>query len=271
EFLYLDRATAPTEDEQAAIYVSISEALDGRPLVIRTLDVGGDKPLSYLPMPREENPFLGVRGIRVGLDKPELLRTQLRAILRASEKHDIRVMFPMVTKLDEIRSVKAMLAEERARLGTDSALQVGIMVEVPATALMASQFAREVDFFSIGSNDLTQYTLAMDRGHSRLAPFADAMNPAVLRLISETVKGAHLHDKWVGVCGGIASDPQAVAILVGIGVDELSVAVPSIPAVKAEIRVRSLAECQDLATQALQQDDASAVRALVPLEILSGE
>ncbi len=271
EFLYLDRATAPTEDEQTAIYVSISEALDGRPLVIRTLDVGGDKPLSYLPMPREENPFLGVRGIRVGLDKPELLRTQLRAILRASEKHDIRVMFPMVTKLDEIRSVKAMLAEERARLGTDSALQVGIMVEVPATALMASQFAREVDFFSIGSNDLTQYTLAMDRGHPRLAPFADAMNPAVLRLISETVKGAHLHDKWVGVCGGIASDPQAVAILVGIGVDELSVAVPSIPAVKAEIRVRSLAECQDLATQALQQDDASAVRALVPLEILSGE
>ena len=271
EFLYLDRATAPTEDEQAAIYVSISEALDGRPLVIRTLDVGGDKPLSYLPMPREENPFLGVRGIRVGLDKPELLRTQLRAILRASEKHDIRVMFPMVTTLVEIRSVKAMLAEERARLGTDSALQVGIMVEVPATALMASQFAREVDFFSIGSNDLTQYTLAMDRGHPRLASFADAMNPAVLRLISETVKGAHLHDKWVGVCGGIASDPQAVAILVGIGVDELSVTVPSIPAVKAEIRVRSLAECQDLATQALQQDDASAVRALVPLEILSGE
>lgn len=271
EFLYLDRATAPTEDEQAAIYVSISEALDGRPLVIRTLDVGGDKPLSYLPMPREENPFLGVRGIRVGLDKPELLRTQLRAILRASEKHDIRVMFPMVTTLDEIRSVKAMLAEERARLGTDSALQVGIMVEVPATALMASQFAREVDFFSIGSNDLTQYTLAMDRGHPRLASFADAMNPAVLRLISETVKGAHLHDKWVGVCGGIASDPQAVAILVGIGVDELSVTVPSIPAVKAEIRVRSLAECQDLATQALQQGDACAVRALVPLEILSGE
>ena len=271
EFLYLDRATAPTEDEQTAIYVSISEALDGRPLVIRTLDVGGDKPLSYLPMPREENPFLGVRGIRVGLDKPELLRTQLRAILRASEKHDIRVMFPMVTTLDEIRSVKAMLAEERARLGTDSALQVGIMVEVPATALMASQFAREVDFFSIGSNDLTQYTLAMDRGHPRLASFADAMNPAVLRLISETVKGAHLHDKWVGVCGGIASDPQAVAILVGIGVDELSVTVPSIPAVKAEIRVRSLAECQDLAKQALQQDDACAVRALVPLEILSGE
>jgi phosphocarrier protein FPr len=136
---------------------------------------------------------------------------------------------------------------------------------------MASQFAREVDFFSIGSNDLTQYTLAMDRGHPRLASFADAMNPAVLRLISETVKGAHLHDKWVGVCGGIASDPQAVAILVGIGVDELSVTVPSIPAVKAEIRVRSLAECQDLAKQALQQDDACAVRALVPLEILSGE
>lgn len=271
EFLYLDRATAPTEEEQTAIYISVCEALGDRPLVIRTLDVGGDKPLSYLPMPREENPFLGVRGIRVGLDKPELLRTQLRAILRASEKCNIRVMFPMVTTLDEIRSVKVMLAEERAGLGIDGALEVGIMVEVPATALMASQFAKEVDFFSIGSNDLTQYTLAMDRGHSRLAPFADAMNPAVLRLIAETVKGAHLHGKWVGVCGGIASDLQAVAILVGIGVDELSVSVPSIPAVKAEIRTRSLAECQDLAKRAMDQDNAASVRDLVSLEILEGE
>jgi len=271
EFLYLDRVTAPTEDEQTAIYISISEALGDRPLVIRTLDVGGDKPLSYLPMPREENPFLGVRGIRVGLDKPELLRTQLRAILRASEKCSIRVMFPMVTTLDEIRSVKAMLAEERVRIGISGALEVGIMVEVPATALMASQFAKEVDFFSIGSNDLTQYTLAMDRGHPRLAPYADAMNPAVLKLIADTVKGAHQHGKWVGVCGGIASDPQAVAILVGIGVDELSVSVPSIPAVKAEIRARSLAECQDLAKQAMEQDNAAAVRALVPIKILEGE
>jgi phosphocarrier protein FPr len=177
----------------------------------------------------------------------------------------------MVTTLDEIRSVKAMLAEERTRLGNGGALEVGIMVEVPATALMASQFAKEVDFFSIGSNDLTQYTLAMDRGHPRLAPFADAMSPAVLRLIDDTVKGAHLHGKWVGVCGGIASDLQAIAILIGLGVDELSVSVPSIPAVKAEIRARSLAECQELAKRAMQQDNAAAVRALAPFQILDGE
>lgn len=271
EFLYLDRTTAPTEDEQAAIYTSIAEALDERPLIIRTLDVGGDKPLPYLPMPREENPFLGVRGIRVGLEKPELLRTQLRAILRAASEHKIRIMFPMVSTIDEIRSARTMLAEEQARIGGSGVFEVGIMVEVPSTAVMASQFAREVDFFSIGSNDLTQYTLAMDRDHPRLASSADAMNPAVLSLIAETVKGAHMHGKWVGVCGGIASDLQAVAILVGIGVDELSASVPSIPAVKAEIRARSLTECKALAKQALEQDDAAAVRALVPLEIGNGE
>lgn len=271
EFLYLERATAPSEEEQTAIYRDIASTLDGRPMIIRTLDVGGDKPLPYLPMPREENPFLGVRGVRVGLDKPELLRTQLRAILRASIGNRLRVMFPMIATLDEIRSVKGMLAEERARVVDSGELEVGIMVEVPSTAVMASQFAKEVDFFSIGTNDLTQYTLAMDRGHPKLASIADAMNPAVLKLIAETVAGAHAHDKWVGVCGGIASDPQAVPILVGIGVDELSVSVPSIPAVKAEIRSRSLVECQTLAQQALQQDNAAAVRDLVPLEILTGE
>lgn len=271
EFLYLERATAPSEEEQTAIYLDIASSLDGRPMIIRTLDVGGDKPLPYLPMPREENPFLGVRGVRVGLDKPELLRTQLRAILRASIGNRLRVMFPMIATLDEIRSVKGMLAEERARVVDSGELEVGIMVEVPSTAVMASQFAKEVDFFSIGTNDLTQYTLAMDRGHPKLASIADAMNPAVLKLIAETVAGAHAHGKWVGVCGGIASDPQAVPILVGIGVDELSVSVPSIPAVKAEIRSRSLVECQTLAQQALQQDNAAAVRDLVPLEILTGE
>jgi phosphocarrier protein FPr len=222
-------------------------------------------------MPREENPFLGMRGIRVGLEKPELLRTQLRAILRAASEHKIRIMFPMVSTIDEIRSARTMLAEEQARIGGSGVFEVGIMVEVPSTAVMASQFAREVDFFSIGSNDLTQYTLAMDRDHPRLASSADAMNPAVLSLIAETVKGAHMHGKWVGVCGGIASDLQAVAILVGIGVDELSASVPSIPAVKAEIRARSLTECKALAKQALEQDDAAAVRALVPLEIGNGE
>ncbi len=267
EFLYLDRGSAPSEDEQYRIYSDIAKALEGRPMIIRTLDVGGDKPLPYLPMPREENPFLGVRGIRIGLDRPEILRTQLRAILRAAQGNRLRVMFPMVAMLEEIRSAKGVLEEERARTGITAPLEVGIMVEVPATAVMAEQFAREVDFFSIGTNDLTQYTLAMDRGHPKLAPMADAMNPAVLRLMAQTVQGAHAQGRWVGVCGGIASDPQAVPILVGIGVDELSVSVPAIPAVKAEVRARSLNECKALAQQALAQDTAAGVRALVPVDL----
>jgi multiphosphoryl transfer protein len=267
EFLYLERASAPSEDEQYRIYADISDALDGRPMIIRTLDVGGDKPLAYLPMPREENPFLGIRGIRIGLDRPEILRTQIRAILRAAQGRKLRVMFPMIATLDEIRSVKGLLAEERAKTGIADPLEVGIMVEIPATAVMAAQFAREVDFFSIGTNDLTQYTLAMDRGHPKLAPMADAMNPAVLRLIAQTVEGAHGEGRWVGVCGGIASDPQAVPILVGIGVDELSVSVPSIPAVKAAIRERSLADCKAIARQALAQDTAAGVRSLVQVEL----
>jgi phosphoenolpyruvate-protein phosphotransferase len=266
EFLYLERQTAPSEDEQAQIYADIAIALDGRPMILRTLDVGGDKPLPYLPMPREENPFLGIRGVRIGLERPELLRTQVRAILRAAKGHKLRMMFPMIATIDEIRSVKGLVEEERAKLSDAGEVELGIMVEVPSAAVMARQFAREVDFFSIGTNDLTQYTLAMDRGHPKLGAKADAMNPAVLRLIAQTVDGAHAEGKWVGVCGGIASDPQAVAILVGIGVDELSVSVPAIPAVKAEVRTRSLADCQALAKQALSCDTAAEVRALVPTE-----
>jgi multiphosphoryl transfer protein len=266
EFLYMDRTAAPTEDEQFAIYSEIARALDGRPMIIRTLDVGGDKPLAYLPLPREENPFLGIRGVRIGLERPEILRTQVRAILRAGQGNKLRMMFPMIATLDEIRSVKGLVEEERARLGTVDPVELGIMVEVPSAAVLARQFAREVDFFSIGTNDLTQYTLAMDRGHPKLAAKADAMNPAVLRLIAQTVEGAKAEGKWVGVCGGLASDPQAVAILVGLGVTELSVSVPSIPAVKAEVRANSLASCQSLAEHALTQDSATAVRALVPLD-----
>jgi phosphocarrier protein FPr len=266
EFLYMERTSAPTEEDQYAIYSAIAKALDGRPLIIRTLDVGGDKPLAYLPMPREENPMLGIRGVRIGLDRPEILRTQVRAILRAGQGNRLRMMFPMIATLDEIRSVKGLVEEERARLGVADAVELGIMVEVPAAAVLARQFAREVDFFSIGTNDLTQYTLAMDRGHPKLAAKADAMNPAVLQLIAQTVEGAAAEGKWVGVCGGLASDPQAVPILVGLGVAELSVSVPSIPAVKAQVRARSLPQCQDLAEQALAQDSAAAVRALVPLD-----
>jgi phosphocarrier protein FPr len=264
EFLFLDRATAPTEDEQAEVYSEIARALGpDRPLIIRTLDVGGDKPLPYVKMPREENPFLGIRGVRLALTKPGLLRTQIRAILKSLAHGRIRVMFPMIATMGEIRQVRAAIEEEREKLGAPP-LEVGIMVEVPAAAVMAEQFAREVDFFSVGTNDLTQYTLAMDRGHPRLAPQADGLNPAVLKLIGQTVEGGRKHDAWVGVCGGIASDPQAVPILIGLGVSELSVSVPSIPAIKAEVRELSLADCQALAEKALAADTAAEVRALVP-------
>ncbi|MEN6484120.1 MAG: phosphoenolpyruvate--protein phosphotransferase, partial [Syntrophobacteraceae bacterium] len=264
EFLFLERATAPTEDEQARVYADIARAMGpGRPLVIRTLDVGGDKPLPYLPIPREENPFLGERGVRVGLNRPEVLRTQLRAILRASEFGRILVMFPMVATLAEWRAAKAMFDEERALLGT-APVPLGIMVEIPAAAVMAEQFAREAAFFSIGTNDLTQYTLAMDRGHPKLAPQVDGLNPAVLHLIARTVEGAEKHGRWTGVCGGLAGDPQAVPILIGLGVNELSVSVPAIPAVKAQIRQLSFSACRDLAARALTLDSAADVRNMVP-------
>jgi phosphocarrier protein FPr len=267
EFVFLERRSAPSEDEQAQIYTDIAAALKpGQPLVIRTLDVGGDKPLPYLPIAQEENPFLGMRGIRVGLDRPEILRTQVRAILRAVDAGaKINVMFPMIATIEDFRLAKAIFEEERDKLGV-APVPVGIMVEVPSVAVMAAQFAAEVDFFSVGTNDLTQYTLAMDRGHPRLAPQVDGLNPAVLGLIGQAVTAAHAAGKWVGVCGGIASDPQAVPLLVGLGVDELSVSVPAIPAVKAQIRSLTLTGCQELAARALVQDSAASVRALVPTD-----
>jgi multiphosphoryl transfer protein len=267
EFVFMGRASAPTEDEQTQIYRDIATSLTpGQPLVIRTLDVGGDKPLSYLPMPREENPFLGERGIRVGLNRPEILRTQVRAILRAADAGArMHVMFPMIATMQDWQLAKAVLEEERERLGV-APIPVGIMVEVPSVALMAAQFAAEVDFFSVGTNDLTQYTLAMDRGHPKLAAQVDGLNPAVLRLIGLSVTAAHAAGRWVGVCGGMASDPQAVPLLVGLGVDELSVSIPAIPSVKAQIRVLSLSTCAELAARALELDSAASVRELVPLD-----
>ena len=263
EFLFLQRATAPTEDEQAAVYTDIARALGPeRRLVIRTLDVGGDKPLPYLPIAREDNPFLGERGIRVLLDHPDLLRAQVRAILRASTSGRVSIMFPMIATLAEWRAARAIVEQERQRLGV-TPIETGIMVEVAAAALMADQFAREADFFSIGTNDLTQYTLAMDRGHPRLAPNVDGLSPAVLRLINQTVEAAHANGRWAAVCGGIASDPQAVPILLGLGVDELSVSVPMIPAIKALVRRCRVADCRTLASTALQAADAADVRALV--------
>lgn len=264
EFVFMDRASAPTEEEQTQIYSEIAQVLGDRPLIIRTLDVGGDKPLPYLPLPHEENPFLGERGIRIGFDRPEILRTQLRAILRASRVGNVRVMFPMIARLEEFRLAKTMLEEERQQLGADP-IPVGIMIEVPSAAVIADQFAQEADFFSVGTNDLTQYTLAMDRGHPKLAPYCDGLDPAVLKLIGMAAKAANQHGKWCGICGGLGSDPQAVPLLIGLGIKELSVSVPTIPSIKAQVRELSLTECQSLAEQAIRLNTAAEVRALCPL------
>ena len=232
-------------------------------MIIRTLDVGGDKPLPYITQPRETNPFLGERGIRIGLNHPALLRTQIRAILRAAQAQQcsVRIMFPMVATLEEFRAAKQLVQQEATKLDHPH-YELGLMVEVPATALMAEAFAEEADFLSIGSNDLTQYTLAMDRSQPSLAARMDGLNPAILRLIQLTITGAHKAGKWVGLCGDMASDPQAVPLLLGLGLDELSVAVPSLPVVKRQIRGLCLAECQALAEQALGCKTANQVRAL---------
>ncbi|MBE9225134.1 phosphoenolpyruvate--protein phosphotransferase [Phormidium sp. LEGE 05292] len=265
EFVFMERDSAPSEDEQTEIYESIARVLGpDRPLIIRTLDVGGDKPLPYLSIPHEENPFLGERGVRIGFDRPEILRTQLRAILRASHAGKVKVMFPMIARLEEWRMAKGMLEEERQKLGI-SPIEAGIMIEIPAAAVMADQFAKEADFFSVGTNDLTQYTLAMDRGHPKLAPYVDALNPGVLTLIGVAATAARHQGKWLGVCGGVASDPQAVPLLVGLGVTELSVSVPTIPSIKAQIRELKLSDCQKLAKFAIAQATAAEVRALSPL------
>ena len=264
EFLFLERSFAPTEEEQFTTYSAVAKAMGkDRPVIIRTLDVGGDKPLPYLPIPLEENPFLGQRGIRVLLNRPEIFRPQIRAVLRASKFGKMHIMFPMITTVSEFRAAKRVVREEEKKLGIDP-VPVGLMIEVPAAAMCAEILAKEADFFSIGTNDLTQYTLAMDRGHPQLASQIDGLSPAVLRLIKRTVDAAHANDCWVGVCGGIAGEPQAVPILVGLGVDELSVGLPLVPAVKARIREYSLEECQKLAAQALDMEDAKDVRALCP-------
>jgi multiphosphoryl transfer protein len=270
EFLFGHREAAPSEDEQAAEYRAVAEALGkDRPFVVRTLDVGGDKPLSYLPLPKEANPFLGLRGIRVSLERPDLFRTQLRAILRAAPFGDVHVMFPMIATLDEVRAAKQILAEEQRAI--PHAVKVGVMIEVPSAAVIAEVLAREVDFFSIGTNDLTQYTMAMDRGHPKLAREADALHPAVLRMIAMTVEGAHEHGKWVGVCGGLASDPLAVPLLTGLGVDELSVSVPAIASVKAALSRWTLRACTTLATDVLRLRTTAEVRAYLSSHVEDSE
>lgn len=270
EVFFMGRDAAPSEDEQAEAYRAVAAALGKeRRLVIRTLDVGGDKPLPYLPVGAEENPFLGERGLRLCLNRPELLRTQLRAILRAADLAAVHVMLPMVTDVDELRRARAIFEEERASLGVPP-VPLGIMIEVPAAALNADALAREADFFSVGTNDLTQYALAVDRGHPRIASMADALHPAVLRLIKMAADAAHRHGRWIGVCGGVAGDPKAVPILIGLGVDELSVAVPSIPAIKDVVRGLALEGCARVAEQALVAESAAAVRALAVDSVATG-
>lgn len=261
ELVFMAHRQVPDIDTQIRDYEKVFDALEGRPLVVRTLDVGGDKPLPYLPMPSEDNPFLGVRGIRLTLKQPELLKNQLIALIRASKGRDLRIMFPMVGQLEEWTQARAILDEVLAEYPHDN-LQVGIMIEVPSAAIIANAFAKEVDFFSIGTNDLTQYTLAIDRGHPILSKDADGLHPSILTLIDHTVKAAHAHGKWVGVCGELAGDEKAVPILMGLGVDELSMSVSSIALVKDQIRGLNLADCQYLAKRALACQTASDVRAL---------
>ena len=237
---------APDEEEQYAAYCAIAGALQGRPLIIRTLDAGGDKPLPYLEQEQEANPFLGWRAIRLCLSRPELFKTQLRAILRAAADYPVKVMFPMVATVSEWQAAVAMLAEARAEVQgagrrVPARMETGIMVEIPSAALCAARFASEVDFFSIGTNDLTQYTLAAERGNPRVAALSDPFHPAVLNLIHQVVVAAHACSKWVGVCGEMAGEPLAAPVLVGLGVDELSMNAPSIPAIKGIIRALNYA------------------------------
>lgn len=261
EFLFLERESPPTEDEQFEAYSTMTKALNGLPLIIRTLDIGGDKVVPYLSLPEEENPFLGVRGIRLCLRKPDLFLPQLRAIYRAAATGPVKIMFPMIATFEDLRAAKEVAETVRKELGA-APVEIGIMVEVPSTVLMAQEFAKEVDFFSIGTNDLTQYALAMDRGHPALAKNVDGLHPAVLRMIDLTVRAAEAAGKWVGVCGGTAGDPRGAIILAGLGVTELSMSLPSIAAVKARLRNISRKQAQAVAKKALACLTADDVREL---------
>ncbi|SDV46748.1 phosphoenolpyruvate--protein phosphotransferase [Chitinasiproducens palmae] len=261
EFLFLGRDRAPSEDEQFDAYRALVEASGGRRLIIRTLDIGGDKQVPYLDLPHETNPFLGVRGLRLCLRRPDLFLPQLRALYRAARHGPLSIMFPMVSDLDEARRAVQLAGIVRSEVDGPQ-VPLGIMIETPSAAVLAEAFAGIVDFFSIGTNDLTQYALAIDREHPTLAAQADSLHPAVLRLISLAVDGAQRGGAWVGVCGGLAGEPLGAAILAGLGVDEISMSVGDIAAVKARIRQASLPALQALAQRALRCGDNAAVRAL---------
>lgn len=268
EFLFLGRDSPPDEETQFLAYRSVLEQFRGAPIIVRTLDVGGDKEIPYLRLPKEANPYLGYRAIRISLNEREAFKTQLRAVLRASWLGKLRVMFPMIATLEEICEAKALLEEARQELRAknqafNAYMPVGMMVEVPAAALMAERFADEVDFFSIGTNDLTQYVFAAERGNPRLAQLNDPCHPAVLRLIEQVVDAARLRGIWVGVCGEMAGDSEAIPLLLGLGVDELSMSPSLIPLAKETVRRWRLEQAQALARQAVHMKSAAEVRQAV--------
>ncbi|WP_367306882.1 phosphoenolpyruvate--protein phosphotransferase [Alicyclobacillus acidocaldarius] len=268
EFLYMNRETTPTEEEQFAAYKEVAEAMAWRPVIVRTLDVGGDKGIPYLGLPHEDNPFLGYRAIRVCLDQKELFAAQLRAILRASYYGKLRVMFPMIATVEEVRAAKRELEAAKQALREegvpfDEDIEVGIMIEIPAAAVIADRLAREVDFFSIGTNDLVQYTLACDRLNERISHLYQPLNPSVLRLVKMVIDGAHAEGKWVGMCGELAGDPRATAILLGLGLDEFSMSAGSILKVRDVVRNTRYEDAKDLAARALEADTEADVLRLV--------
>jgi phosphoenolpyruvate-protein phosphotransferase (PTS system enzyme I) len=259
EFLYMGRDELPTEEEQYEAYKAVLEGMEGKPVVVRTLDIGGDKELPYLNLPKEMNPFLGYRAIRLCLDEQEIFRTQLRALLKASPYGNLKIMFPMISNLQEFREAKAILEEEKKGLqenGTNVAdkIEVGIMVEIPSTAVMADVFAKEVDFFSIGTNDLIQYTMAADRMNERVSYLYQPYNPAILRLVKMVIDAAHKEGKWAGMCGEMAGDEIAVPILLGLGLDEFSMSATSILRARSQIHGLNQSDMKKLAEEVLQLD-----------------
>ncbi|WP_409291986.1 phosphoenolpyruvate--protein phosphotransferase [Peribacillus sp. SCS-37] len=264
EFLYMGRDQLPTEDEQFEAYKAVLEGMEGKPVVVRTLDIGGDKELPYLDLPKEMNPFLGFRAIRLCLEEQGIFRTQLRALLRASTYGNLKIMFPMIATLDEFRAAKTILEEEKQTLAgegiqTADHIETGIMVEIPSTAVMADTFAKEVDFFSIGTNDLIQYTMAADRMNERVSYLYQPYNPAILRLVKMVIDAAHKEGKWAGMCGEMAGDETAIPLLLGLGLDEFSMSATSILRARSLIKRLSQPEMLQLADQALGMSTAEEV------------
>ncbi|WP_208588064.1 phosphoenolpyruvate--protein phosphotransferase [Gracilibacillus suaedae] len=268
EFLYMGKNELPTEDEQFEAYKSVLEQMGDKPVVVRTLDIGGDKELPYLELPEEMNPFLGYRAIRLCLERDDIFRTQLRALLRASTYGNLKIMFPMIATLDEFRQAKAILLEEKENLtneGTEvsDSIEIGIMVEIPSTAVIARQFAKEVDFFSIGTNDLIQYTLAADRMNERVSYLYQPYHPAILNLVNNVIEAAHAEGKWAGMCGEMAGDSIAIPILLGLGLDEFSMSATSILPARTQIKDLSKEELASYKEQLLSMDTADEVEAFV--------